>query len=107
MRNFFAELSRSRLTAKRRGAFAPRLTLGRMSRNWLWRIAALGRRSKREIMNCSAKDLNGTDLRNRWTVEIIYRDGSLPTTFTIEERAEMLIALRIFGAEIWCGKERH
>ena len=36
-------------------------------------------------MNCSAKELNGTDLPNRWTVEVIYRDGSLPTTFTIEE----------------------
>ncbi len=35
-------------------------------------------------MNCSAKELNGTDLPNRWTVEVIYRDGSLPTTFTIE-----------------------
>ena len=56
-----------------------------MSRNWLRGIAALGRRSKSEIMNCSAKELNGTDLPNRWTVEVIYRDGSLPTTFTIEE----------------------
>jgi hypothetical protein len=36
-------------------------------------------------MNCSAKELNGTDLPNRWTVEVIYRDGLLPTTFTIEE----------------------
>jgi hypothetical protein len=58
-----------------------------MSRSWLQRIyiAALGRRNKREIMNCSAKESNGTNLPNRWTVEVIHRDGSLPTTFTIEE----------------------
>jgi hypothetical protein len=36
-------------------------------------------------MNCSAKESDGTDLPNRWTVEVIYRDGSLPKTFTIEE----------------------
>jgi hypothetical protein len=36
-------------------------------------------------MNCSAKELNGTNLPNRWTVEVIYRDSSLATTFTIEE----------------------
>jgi hypothetical protein len=58
-----------------------------MSRNWLRRvyIAALGRRSKRGIMNCSAKQLDSISLPNGWTVRVIYGDGSLPTTFTIEE----------------------
>jgi hypothetical protein len=37
----------------------------------------IGRRSKREIMNYS--ELNG------WTVEVTYRNGSSPATFTIEE----------------------
>jgi hypothetical protein len=58
-----------------------------MSRNWLRRvyIAALGRRSKRGIMNCSAKQLNGIGLPSGWTVRVIFGDGSLSTTFTIEE----------------------
>jgi hypothetical protein len=41
--------------------------------------------SEREIMNCSAKQLNGISLPNGWTVRVIYRDGSLRKTFTIEE----------------------
>jgi hypothetical protein len=36
-------------------------------------------------MNCSAKELNRISFPNGWTVRVIYRDGSLPTTFTIEE----------------------
>jgi hypothetical protein len=36
-------------------------------------------------MTCSASQLDGTSHPNGWTVLVIYRDGSLPTTFTIEE----------------------
>jgi hypothetical protein len=36
-------------------------------------------------MNYSAKQLNGVSPPNGWTVRAIYGEGSLPTTFTIEE----------------------
>jgi hypothetical protein len=35
-------------------------------------------------MNCIAKQLNDIG-PNGWTVRVMYGDGSLPTTFTIEE----------------------
>jgi hypothetical protein len=36
-------------------------------------------------MRYRAKKLTGDNLPDRWKVEIIYRDGSSPTTFTVEE----------------------
>src|SRR5258707_9879701 len=69
--------SRSRLTAKRRRAFAPRLTLGLDESQLAPANRGTGPSKQKGIMNCSAKELNGTDLPNRWTVEVIYRDGSL------------------------------
>jgi len=36
-------------------------------------------------MSYRAKKLTGDNLPDRWAFEIIYRDGSSPTTFTIEE----------------------
>jgi hypothetical protein len=40
-------------------------------------------------MNYSIKELISSNLPGRWTVEVTYRDGSSPTTFTIEELGEI------------------
>jgi hypothetical protein len=51
------------------------------------------RRSKGKSCATGAKTLTGDNLPDRWTVEIIYRDGSSSTTFTeledFEERVEL------------------
>lgn len=36
-------------------------------------------------MKYRAKKLTGGNLPDRWMVEVTYRDGSSPTTFTIED----------------------
>jgi hypothetical protein len=88
LRNFFAEPVEKPTDSKAAWCFcaAPDVGAG-MSSNLapagLYR--GTGPLKQKEIINCSAKELNGIGLPNGWTVRIIYRDGSLPTTFTIEE----------------------
>jgi hypothetical protein len=58
-------------------------------------------------MNCSAKQLNGISLPNGWTVRVIYRDGSLPTTFTIEELKDIEEQIDLRSDWITISVNRH